>query len=1412
MIGIDIIRKKRKTGGTGGGSVGSGISTPSGGDAQNAVHADDADHANRADEATHAASAKELDGGSSVWNTIRTWISGATDAMKDVFLRKDQDDETKHKLTMGEAEVTGDAAVKGDLKIGADGSYTISKDGIAKLAGVVAEYLKSSDFHAGTGMGFDGQGYGITKGTDGRYTLEIDNFIARMKMIVAELEVHEMSFIGGTVVMSTCGNRVDRVEALDAKGICIADAYGTKPTLVIPEGKTVERFRCYFLASDGDRQIKNEWTVGQLARAKTNNIAKPGDYTDYQNRDYWRLVVGVSSAPKTIEGKQYHWIDLSNSTSGSIKLTDAAGTTWYYGYGGASQKLNSLPFAGDNIIGMGHGWDETKQGVAIFSVSFGGWAIYKGINHYDLPDANIVNLFSIKKSLITTDNFILRPYAAPEETQTVAVVRGEYSDTASYGHNDMVTYEGQTWIASGVAIGETIKGTEPSATSAYWSLAAAKGIQGETPTFAKLRVDHSALHYNPTTDKWDYDSVTVSIVIFTPEGTKTPGINDVSEYYWLLDNDTTTKRASKWGFSATTDAASHTATLYKVGSNEAIDAITVPMVRDGEQGKSTTGAAATVYTIEPCANFEATGKLTDGSTVEVSISGDVQVYKTIGDKKTVCGTADAVYDDYFRLSMGGSNYDGTKAFTLHDTYYFKVSKTASYEVGKDTIPGSATISLYDLISGNTVGNQLASLVVPVSLNPGAIVDVNSTLSKIQNTTTSMQNDMDGMKGTIETIQQGQGQISLKVQDLQNGGIDTGKPHTSTQVDFTTLDSDNFYPVMIKFNDDDGVRHTVEIDRPLNAAYGSEKGYMAHGQGFSFRLVFSDIANAWGSYEDGQLRIESISQRWTTPSDTPICPKIAQYNVFSFMVVWLRGGSKYDVTVDCSDAYISGIWPYMMQVASDPSWVPDAVRLANDTWTTAQINAQAGSPYNLLKHDSDGYYADVTNEYLYRFGSLTAGNAFAIVGQPTDSKQWFMATWHITNVSGSKVYVDTSTYGITWQAQNPLGIRMNGILGYIKICKIGESYAKSKWDSQDGFGSSVNVDNTDVHANWVTTRPILVIGKESSATDGVYRDRAVLENVNSCTEGSSVSFSSGTYFDISPLYGTDGRVNVKTDMLATGIDIKSHKITLTANKTVFRTNSGKEIAVFSGDGINADLIHARTLSTIGKDGNGVLIENAMATFFGKNRCANIKFGVNSDGYAVLSYYDNDGKPLYDLGPKGITAKDVKESSINTVEGISANVIAGMKGYSFSTSSDTGWLHCVPTDYEYLIFGGRADDRSAVYFTEGYTPTNLDGSQTLYQYHAAYMSGTPVRDPAHGLDTADLAKAADGKYFTGETMGANGALTHLANGSWFLGSYKTWKVSDDSGANHPYMAIVYAVFDAGFISTKTLYTYELSSEVK
>lgn len=743
---------------------------------------------------------------------------------------------------------------------------------------------------------------------------------------------------------------------------------------------------------------------------------------------------------------------------------------------------------------------------------------------------------------------------------------------------------------------------------------------------------------------------------------------------------------------------------------------------NGKQGAD--GSAATVYTIEAVGNYNNnSGTLTDASTIGVTLTGDLKLYKTVGSEKT----EDSKPPQCWRLTVGGENVDGTRVFDNNAgnnivTYqYYNIYNIDSN--GNSTAPGSATISVY---RDSSMSELLASLVVPISLNPGAIVNVDAKLGKIESTTASMKNDMNGMHGTIETIKQGQGQISLKVQDLQNGGVDTSKPHTSSQVDFRTLDADSFYPVMIRFKDDGGVRHTVEISRNLDGTYGSGKDYMTHSQGFSFRLIFSDIANGWGTNEDGQLHIESISQRWTEPTDTPICPKIAQYYPFSFTLAWLRGGSKYDITVDCTDAYISGIWPYMMQVASNPSWVPDAVRLAPDTWTTAQVNAQGGNPYNLLRKDNGGYYADVDNEYLYRFGELAAGNTFAIVGQPKDSKVWFLATWHITNVSGSKVYVDVSTYGLLWQAQNPLGIRM-GELGYIKT---GASYPKSTWDSQNGFGTSENVDNTAVHADWAVPRAILVIGKESSATNGVYRDRAVLEAVQSCTEGSSVSFYSNTYFDVSPLYGTDGRTNVKPDLLATGIDIKSHKIVATADNFIVRNNSGK--LTFSID----------------EDGNIVGVGNASF----KGSVTARTFTLSSDKF----YVDNNGNFKLNMtnfsvdGNGNITATGGRISFLTFTD-------SGM--YSASSSSQWG-LGLRSTNIS--VRGTPGGRTSLVCLGDGHRDTTGGDANTypksLVNYQDVnYCNLIQVTGggSGNGRDAAALGIETDGDF----CLSAMGGLSHL-----------------------------------------------------
>lgn len=1514
MIGIDIIRKKRNTSGTSGGSVGSGISTPSGGDVLNAVHADDADHANRADEAVHASSAKELDGTSSVWNTIRTWISGATDGLKDIFLRKDQDDTAQELITFAKGLISDMLAKLNRGATFGKSGYKFDKDG-----NVVVDALSSLAFDEALERGF-----GVTKNSRGKYTLSVTDLMVWGKAVFNSLEIRKLYAVGGNVYLSGASSKIVRAVPVKRATATASSTSGdaSETWVACAEGDAdCEGWKCYTLNDDGTTATQNGWRKYDQAKCQTFDI-EAGAHEGVSNTYYWRLVADVSTKNETItETRTETYVDddgVTKTREVTVDLYDGKKFGWVVlSKTDCESTTNDAPKAGDTIVLDGHRMfasgdadgrdqynDESRTNVMMLEttgaedgtlpriVALTGIVDYKhsdGVNQY----SNTVFILSPKEVVFVSSSF--KFMSASGDPITLVNFRGNWAKDTEYAYYDQVSHNDSIWTC----IVEKGKKTteEPSDTSTYWrkEISGGKGDPGtpgngidhvetrffawESDTFGTdfdsdrvwedgsttMPADFSddfpwlwqvmrtyytngtdvlgeavcigykgkdavtyGVQVTPTYEVWSDAKKHAGIVLtftkttgstmlkylivktlgtvkvcadgteiegaskwindgnnkiifdsFTFDGTNnTPTIGTASvisielivddkivatanysngkqgdgvvmaykhadtqpdaptgtdpEYPgdgWSLSPDAATAgekvtdvryggyesgtydgtnkgtdaTAKEWaeaeddgrtwmkspsglsgygyalmkvsfitqydntrvdveikayseqnfdfvkvwaldtapstGTSFSGQGLAHASgngveqaysfTVAKAGrhficvtyakdtsvdnngdyglfrldlsdnDNEVAVSQTVWMSQAKVSGgkcvlpwstpvkiNGADGPAATVYTIEAVGNYNNnSGTLVDASTIGVTLTGDLKLYKTVGSEKT----EDSKPPQCWRLTVGGKNVDDTIVFNntagnniVTYEYYNKYNIDSN---GNSAVPGSATISVY---RDSSMSELLASLVIPITLNPGAIVNVDAKLGKIESTTASMKNDMNGMQGTIETIKQGQGQISLKVQDLQNGGVDTSKPHTSSQVDFRTLDADSFYPVMIRFKDDGGVRHTVEISRNLDGTYGSGKDYMTHSQGFSFRLIFSDIANGWGTNEDGQLHIESISQRWTEPTDTPICPKIAQYYPFSFTLAWLRGGSKYDITVDCTDAHISGIWPYMMQVASHPSWVPDAVRLAPDTWTTAQVNAQGGNPYNMLRKDNGGYYADVDNEYLYRFGELAAGNTFAIVGQPKDSKVWFLVTWHITSVSGSKVYVDVSTYGLLWQAQNPLGIRMNGM-----FIKTGASYPKSTWDSQNGFGTSENVDNTAVHADWAVPRAILVIGKESSATNGVYRDRAVLEAVQSCTEGSSVSFYSNTYFDVSPLYGTDGRTNVKPDLLATGIDIENKKITLTADHTYVRTNDGTPTVMIDADGnltmkVNADMVNVSATHKLSILGNGSMV--------------------------------------------------------------------------------------------------------------------------------------------------------------------------------------------------------------------------------
>jgi hypothetical protein len=103
-------------------------------------------------------------------------------------------------------------------------------------------------------------------------------------------------------------------------------------------------------------------------------------------------------------------------------------------------------------------------------------------------------------------------------------------------------------------------------------------------------------------------------------------------------------------------------------------------------------------------------------------------------------------------------------------------------------------------------------------------------------------------------------------------------------------------------------------------------------------------------------------------------------------------------------------------------------------------------------------------------------------------------------------------------------------------------------------------------------------------------------------------------------------SVAGKLLDAGIDIDSKEITMTADKTKFRTQSGQKVAVFDENGLNADLINAKHVwaksedgkSTVGHFGNYEpdyckVSDNVYAPLFiGSSTAANAPFYVTSTG--------------------------------------------------------------------------------------------------------------------------------------------------------------------------------------------------------
>lgn len=183
-------------------------------------------------------------------------------------------------------------------------------------------------------------------------------------------------------------------------------------------------------------------------------------------------------------------------------------------------------------------------------------------------------------------------------------------------------------------------------------------------------------------------------------------------------------------------------------------------------------------------------------------------------------------------------------------------------------------------------------------------------------------------------------------------------------------------------------------------------------------------------------------------------------------------------------------------------------------------------------------------------------------------------------------------------------------------------------------------------------------------------------------------------------------SVAGKLLDAGIDIDSKEITLTADKTNFRTRSGRKVAVFDENGLNADLINAKHVWAKSEDGNSTVghfgnyepgfckvSDNVYAPLFvGSSTAAKAPFYVDSTGAikATAGYIgdfqiiegklvkeDSEGKRYMRLDNFNLSFEDTHDSIFRMTLGNFVSPSPGGNTYSggfdlerlknFSTSS-------------------------------------------------------------------------------------------------------------------------------------------------
>ena len=398
--------------GSGSGSGGAGGSS-GGGSVENARHADSAYDVDinspaylrwlRKDVADTAAEVITFAKG--IISTLKSYFNGGIEVTNGT--------KTDVLNVTGGANVGGSLGVTGNATIGGNASVT----GSVTAAQLIANLLKTPDFQQIVGM--IGLGFGVTTDVNGKATLQTDDLYVLGQMFVNSLNIREVTYIGGTYLLTPAGSTVAKVMPLYAASGY--SSYNTRYWTTTPPyaSATVVGYRLMWKADDGTTGTMNYWQQGDQAFCQTFNITAPGQYTNARNSRYWRMVCRVGQV--TVDDVVWHYADVANTASvylydsnGNAITNVRTGNTIFPGYENSS---GTVPSVDDKVVCLGSQAQTNRQGaIQLTAEGTASIGIYDNINNFLALTNYEIHYFS-KEAVRMTASYLTWKTSSGNETQ-----------------------------------------------------------------------------------------------------------------------------------------------------------------------------------------------------------------------------------------------------------------------------------------------------------------------------------------------------------------------------------------------------------------------------------------------------------------------------------------------------------------------------------------------------------------------------------------------------------------------------------------------------------------------------------------------------------------------------------------------------------------------------------------------------------------------------------------------------------------------------------------------------------------------------------------------------------------------------------------------------------------------------------